>query len=89
MTYLMNHVTSLNNTCGWSYKLPHVGCCKLVTNWFVAKSCPKENNGKEKKRKEKGMVILWVRWCTLLKSMRMNPFIWCMPFVPPIPIFNS
>ena len=23
MTYLMSHVTSLNNTCGWSYKLPH------------------------------------------------------------------
>ena len=25
MTYLMSHVTSLNNTCGWSYKLSHSG----------------------------------------------------------------
>jgi hypothetical protein len=29
MTYLMSHVTSLNNTCGntcgWFYKLPHSG----------------------------------------------------------------
>ena len=25
MTYLMSHMTSLNNTCGWSYKLPHSG----------------------------------------------------------------
>ena len=25
MTYLMSHVTSLNNTCGWSYKLTHSG----------------------------------------------------------------
>ena len=25
MTYLMSHVTSLNNTCEWSYKLPHSG----------------------------------------------------------------
>ena len=23
MTYLISHVTSLNNTCGWSYKLLH------------------------------------------------------------------
>ena len=23
MTYLMSHVTSLNNICGWFYKLPH------------------------------------------------------------------
>ena len=23
MTYLMSYVTSLNNTCGWSYKLSH------------------------------------------------------------------
>ena len=22
MIYLISHVTSLNNTCGWSYKLP-------------------------------------------------------------------
>jgi hypothetical protein len=25
MTYLMSYVTSLNNTCEWSYKLPHSG----------------------------------------------------------------
>ena len=25
MTYLMSHVTSLNNTHGWFYKLPHSG----------------------------------------------------------------
>jgi hypothetical protein len=25
MTYLMSHVISLNNTCGWSYKLPRSG----------------------------------------------------------------
>jgi hypothetical protein len=23
MTYLMSYVTSLNNTCGWFYKLSH------------------------------------------------------------------
>jgi hypothetical protein len=25
MTYIMSYVTSLNNTCGWSYKLSHSG----------------------------------------------------------------
>ena len=25
MTYLISHVTFLNNICGWSYKLPHNG----------------------------------------------------------------
>jgi hypothetical protein len=25
MTYLISHVTSLNNTYGWSYKLPRSG----------------------------------------------------------------
>ena len=25
ITYLISHVTSLNNTSGWSYKLPHSG----------------------------------------------------------------
>ena len=25
MTYLISHVTSLNNTCEWSYKLPRNG----------------------------------------------------------------
>jgi hypothetical protein len=25
MTYLMSHITSLNNTCGWFYKLPRSG----------------------------------------------------------------
>ena len=25
MTYLMSHVTSLNNICGWFYKLPRNG----------------------------------------------------------------
>ena len=25
MTYLMSHVTSLNNTCGWFYKLSRSG----------------------------------------------------------------
>ena len=38
MTYLMSHVTSLNNTCGWSYKLPRYS--KPAKNWFVAKPCP-------------------------------------------------
>ena len=28
MTYLMSHVTSLNNTYRWSYKLPHNGLQK-------------------------------------------------------------
>ena len=23
MIYLISHVTCLNNTCGWSYELPH------------------------------------------------------------------
>jgi hypothetical protein len=40
MTYLMSHVTSLNNTCGWSYKLPRISCNKLTTNWFLDKPCP-------------------------------------------------
>ena len=25
MTYLMSHVTCLNNTCGWFYEFPHSG----------------------------------------------------------------
>ena len=32
MTYLMSHVISLNNTCGWSYKLSCSGYSKLATN---------------------------------------------------------
>jgi hypothetical protein len=37
MAYLMSHLTSLNNTCGWSYKLLRSGCSKLATNQFVVK----------------------------------------------------
>ena len=40
MAYLMSHVTFLNNICGWSYKLPHSGCSKQITNQFVAKPSP-------------------------------------------------
>ncbi len=25
ITYLISYITSLNNTCGWFYKLPHSG----------------------------------------------------------------
>ena len=43
MTYLINHVTCLNNTCGWSYELSRSGCSKLATNYqlvqFVTKLC--------------------------------------------------
>ena len=41
ITYLMSHLTSLNNICEWSYKLLHSGCSKLTTNRFVTKPCPK------------------------------------------------
>ena len=34
MTYIMSHVTSLNSTCEWSYKLPHNGYSKLATNKY-------------------------------------------------------
>ncbi len=43
MTYLINHVTCLNNTCGWSYELSRSGCSKLAANYqlvqFVTKLC--------------------------------------------------
>jgi hypothetical protein len=49
MTYLMSHITSLNNICEWSYKLPHSGLYnKRATNWFVAKPCPIQKYLKDK-----------------------------------------
>jgi hypothetical protein len=39
MTYLMNHVTSLNSTYGWSYKLPHNGLLQI----HYKKPCPEIN----------------------------------------------
>jgi hypothetical protein len=47
MTYLMSHVTCLNNICGWTYEL---SCNKLyqVTNQFVAKFCFTFNHSEQK-----------------------------------------
>ena len=47
MTYLMSHVTCLNNIYEWSYELPRNRLYQ-VTNQFVAKLCFTFNHSEQK-----------------------------------------
>ena len=58
----MSHVTCLNNTHEWSYKLSPSGLGKIAPNQFGANLCPQL-----KKRKK---VALWLE--TMIKHNRMK-----------------
>ena len=40
MTYLISHVTCLNNTRGWLYESPHNGSEEILPNQFGGKLYP-------------------------------------------------
>ena len=68
MTYFMNHVTSLNNTCRWSYKLSCSGLqqtgykpnrvCQLFYKFFVNHFLECNQTSKKKKKKNFGNHLL-------------------------------